>query len=426
MARVLSIVMGGGKGTRLYPLTMERAKPAVPFGGKYRLVDIPLSNSINAGFVRIYVLTQFNSASLHLHIASTYIFDSFSKGFVELLAAEQTFDHSGWYEGTADAVRKNFPHFRTQEPTHYMILSGDQLYRMDLQDFFQRHLDSGADVTVAATPVNREQAEGFGILQADRKGRVQSFVEKPPIPDNIDHLRIPKELHPDETQRAAGKEYLASMGIYCFNAEAMDKALDNSLTDFGKEVIPSLIDSAEVSAYVFTGFWEDIGTVRSFYETNLNLAVFKPDFNFYEEDSPIYTHRRDLPASKFNSCTLKEVLAADGSIITDSAISRSIVGIRSVVEAGCTLDGVVLMGADFYEPEDRKAGNAARGVPSIGIGRNCRVAGAIIDKNARIGEDCRIGIDRQHYEDGDFPTHFVRDGVIVIPKGAVVPAGTVI
>jgi len=426
MARVLSIVMGGGKGTRLYPLTMERAKPAVPFGGKYRLVDIPLSNSINAGFERIYVLTQFNSASLHLHIASTYIFDSFSKGFVELLAAEQTFDHSGWYEGTADAVRKNFPHFRTQEPTHYMILSGDQLYRMDLQDFFQRHLDSGADVTVAATPVNREQAEGFGILQADRKGRVQSFVEKPPIPENIDHLRIPRELHPNETQRAAGKEYLASMGIYCFNAEAMDKALDNSLTDFGKEVIPSLIDSAEVSAYVFTGFWEDIGTVRSFYETNLNLAVFHPDFNFYEEDSPIYTHRRDLPASKFNSCTLTEVLAADGSIITDSAISRSIVGIRSVVEAGCTLDGVVLMGADFYEPEDGKAGNAARGVPSIGIGRNCRVAGAIIDKNARIGEDCRIGVDRQHYEDGDFATHFVRDGVIVIPKGAVVPAGTVI
>ncbi len=418
--------MGGGKGTRLYPLTMERAKPAVPFGGKYRLVDIPLSNSINAGFERIYVLTQFNSASLHLHIASTYIFDSFSKGFVELLAAEQTFDHSGWYEGTADAVRKNFPHFRTQEPTHYMILSGDQLYRMDLQDFFQRHLDSGADVTVAATPVNREQAEGFGILQADRKGRVQSFVEKPPIPENIDHLRIPRELHPNETQRAAGKEYLASMGIYCFNAEAMDKALDNSLTDFGKEVIPSLIDSAEVSAYVFTGFWEDIGTVRSFYETNLNLAVFQPDFNFYEEDSPIYTHRRDLPASKFNSCTLTEVLAADGSIITDSAISRSIVGIRSVVEAGCTLDGVVLMGADFYEPEDGKAGNAARGVPSIGIGRNCRVAGAIIDKNARIGEDCRIGVDRQHYEDGDFATHFVRDGVIVIPKGAVVPAGTVI
>jgi glucose-1-phosphate adenylyltransferase len=418
--------MGGGKGTRLYPLTKERAKPAVPFGGKYRLVDIPLSNSINAGFVQIYVLTQFNSASLHLHISNTYIFDSFSKGFVEVLAAEQTFEHSGWYEGTADAVRKNFPHFRPQEPSHYIILSGDQLYRMDLQDFFQRHLDSGADVTVAATPVDREQAVGFGILQTDKKGHVDSFEEKPPLSRNIDHLRIPKELHPHEEQRAAGKEYLASMGIYCFNADAMEKALNNELTDFGKEVIPSLIDSAEVSAYVFTGFWEDIGTIRSFYETNLNLASFKPDFNFYEEHSPIYTHRRDLPASKFNSCTLKEVLAADGSIITDSGITRSIIGVRTIVEAGCELNGVVCMGADFYETEERRRQNREAGIPDIGIGSNSKVAGAIIDKNARIGENCRIGFDRESYEDGDFPTHYVRDGVIIIPKGAAVPPGTVI
>ena len=364
--------MGGGKGTRLYPLTKERAKPAVPFGGKYRLVDIPLSNSINAGFVQIYVLTQFNSASLHLHISNTYIFDSFSKGFVEVLAAEQTFEHSGWYEGTADAVRKNFPHFRPQEPSHYIILSGDQLYRMDLQDFFQRHLDSGADVTVAATPVDREQAVGFGILQTDKKGHVDSFEEKPPLSRNIDHLRIPKELHPDEEQRAAGKEYLASMGIYCFNADAMEKALNNELTDFGKEVIPSLIDSTEVSAYVFT------------------------------------------------------VLAADGSIITDSDITRSIIGVRTTVEAGCELNGVVCMGADFYETEERRRQNRVAGIPDIGIGTNSKVAGAIIDKDARIGENCRIGFDRESYEDGDFPTHYVRDGVIIIPKGAAVPPGTVI
>ncbi|MFP4637793.1 MAG: glucose-1-phosphate adenylyltransferase [Spirochaetaceae bacterium] len=426
MVRVLSIVMGGGKGTRLYPLTKERAKPAVPFGGKYRLVDIPLSNSINAGFVRIYVLTQFNSASLHLHISNTYIFDSFTKGFVEVLAAEQTFDHSGWYGGTADAVRKNFAHFRPQEPTHYLILSGDQLYRMDLREFFEHHLASGADVTVAATPVDREQAVGFGILQADKKGGVSSFVEKPPLDENIDHLRIPAELHPSSEQRAAGKEYLASMGIYCFNAEAMERALDNTLTDFGKEIIPSLIDSARVSAYVFAGFWEDIGTIRSFYETNLNLAAFQPDFNFYEEDSPIYTHRRDLPASKFNSCTMKQVLAADGSIITDSTIERSIIGIRSVVEEGCTLEGVVCMGADYYEPAEKKRQNARDGVPDIGIGRGTRVARAIIDKNARIGENCRIGVDTDFPEDGDYPTHYAREGIIIIPKNAVIPPGTVI
>ncbi|MFO8064149.1 MAG: glucose-1-phosphate adenylyltransferase [Spirochaetota bacterium] len=426
MNQVLSIVMGGGKGTRLYPLTQERAKPAVPFGGKYRLVDIPLSNSINAGFLKIYVLTQFNSASLHLHISNTYIFDSFSKGFVEVLAAEQTFEHSGWYEGTADAVRKNFLHFRPHEPSHYLILSGDQLYRMDLQDFFHRHVESGADVTVAATPVDREQAESFGILQADTQGRITSFVEKPPLSENIDYLRIPGELHPDPAQAAAGREYLASMGIYCFNADALEKALDNDLTDFGKEIIPELIDTANVSAYVFSGFWEDIGTIRSFYETNLNLTGFKPDFNFYEEHSPIYTHRRDLPASKFNSCTLKEVLAADGSIITDSRVTRSIIGVRSVVESGCELEGVVCMGADYYEPEDRKRGNAADGIPNIGIGHNTIVGGAIIDKNARIGENCRIGVDQDHYEDGDFTTHYVRDGIIIIPKGAVVPSGTVI
>jgi glucose-1-phosphate adenylyltransferase len=233
-------------------------------------------------------------------------------------------------------------------------------------------------------------------------------------------------LHPDDHQRADGKDYLASMGIYCFNADAMEKALNNDLTDFGKEVIPSLIDSADVSAYVFTGFWEDIGTIRSFYETNLNLASFKPDFNFYEEHSPIYTHRRDLPASKFNSCTLKEVLAADGSIITDSGVTRSIIGVRTIVEAGCELNGVVCMGADFYETEERRRQNRVAGIPDIGIGANSKVAGAIIDKNARIGENCRIGFDRQSYEDGDFPTHYVRDGVIIIPKGAAVPPGTVI
>ncbi len=426
MKNVLSIIMGGGKGTRLYPLTKERAKPAVPFGGKYRLVDIPISNCINAGFRKIYVLTQFNSASLHLHIAETYIFDSFSQGFVEILAAEQTFDHSGWYEGTADAVRKNLMHFRPQEPSNYMILSGDQLYRMDLLDFYQRHVDSGADVTIAATPVTREQAVAFGILQVDDDGAVTSFVEKPPIDQDVSELRIPEHLHPDREQLRRGKEYLASMGIYCFTASAMENALDNSLTDFGHEIIPGLIGDAHVQSYVFTGFWEDIGTIKSFYDTNLNLATINPDFNFYEETSPIFTHRRDLPASKFNACSLSGTLAADGCIITDSVVNNSIIGIRTIVEPNSRLDGVICMGADYYETPERHEQNRARGIPDLGIGRNCLINRAIIDKNARIGDSCRIGLDHPNPPDGDFPTHYVRDGIIIIPKNGIIPLGTVI
>lgn len=426
MPKVLSIIMGGGKGTRLYPLTKDRAKPAVPFGARYRLVDIPLSNSINSGFKQIYVLTQFNSASLHLHIGQTYIFDSFTRGFVEILAAEQTFEHSGWYEGTADAVRKNFIHFRTQEPTHYIILSGDQLYRMNLAEVFEQHVASGAEVTVAATPVTREQAVGFGILKADKSSRIDEFVEKPQLGIDISHLRIPPEIHPNRDQLSIGKEYLASMGIYIFNADVLEQELDNEFTDFGKEIIPRAIERRNVNTYVFDGFWEDIGTIKSFYETNLNLASTRPDFNFYDEDMPIYTHRRDLPASKFNHCTMSHVLAADGCVITNASIQNAIVGIRTFVESECDLEGVVCMGADFYETDDGRAENRRVGRPDIGIGKRTRVQHAIIDKNARIGEDCRIGIDEIGRPDADFPNYFFRDGIVIIPKNAVIPAGTVI
>lgn len=426
MSKVLSIVMGGGKGTRLYPLTKDRAKPAVPFGAKYRLVDIPLSNSINSGFKQIYVLTQFNSASLHLHIAQTYIFDSFTQGFVEILAAEQTFEHSGWYEGTADAVRKNFVHFRTQSPSHYIILSGDQLYRMDLAEVFKQHIATGAQVTVASTPVTREQAVGFGILQADATSRITAFIEKPPLSMNVDHLKTPPQIHPNQKKRIDGKEYLASMGIYVFNADILDQELDNEFTDFGKEIIPRAIERRNVYTYVFDGFWEDIGTIKSFYETNLNLASTMPDFNFYDETMPIYTHRRDLPASKFNHCTMTHVLAADGCVITNASITSAIVGIRTFVESECDLQGVVCMGADYYETEESRAENRRLGRPDIGIGRKSLVRHAIIDKNARIGENCRIGVDDEVRQDGDFANHYVRDGIIVIPKNAVVPDGTVI
>lgn len=426
MNSVLTIILGGGKGTRLYPLTKNRAKPAVPFGAKYRLVDIPISNSINAGFKKIYVLTQFNSASLHLHLGNTYIFDSFTRGFVEILAAEQSFDSAGWYEGTADAVRKNMHHFVNQRPDHYLILSGDQLYRMDLLDFFKKHLDSKADITIAATPVTREDATGFGIMKVDAKGRITEFVEKPGMDKNIDHLKIPDNLHPDKRMQADGREYLGSMGIYFFKADVMEKALANDHTDFGHEIIPMLIEKSKVQSYIYTGFWEDIGTIKNFYETNINLASINPQFNFYDEDRPIYTHKRDLPASKFNFCSISESLAADGCIITNASIVNSIVGLRTLIESGANLDGVVCMGADYYETVEERARNRETGIPDVGIGRGTLVKRAIIDKNARIGENCRIGIDKLPRQDGDYGTHFIRDGIIIIPKNGVVPNGTII
>ncbi len=423
---VLTIVLGGGKGTRLYPLTKDRAKPAVPFGGKYRLVDIPLSNSINAGFKKIYVLTQFNTASLHLHIGSTYLFDAFTRGFVEILAAEQTFDHQGWYEGTGDAVRKNFVHFRTQRPEHYLILSGDQLYRMDLEDFFRQHIEHDNDVTIAATTVDRHQAESLGILNVDPSTRITEFIEKPPADVDISHLKIPPELHPDRALLAEGREYLASMGIYFFKASALERALDNDLADFGKEIIPMMIESEKAGGYFYSGFWEDIGTIRNFYDTNLNLASINPAFNFYVEHSPIYTRRRDLPASKFNSCVLSNSIAADGSIITNATIRHSVVGIRTIIESGADLDGVICMGADYYETHEQRVLNRDHGIPDLGIGSDTRIARAIIDKDTRIGAGCRIGVDGRVLDDGDYGDYHVRDGIIVVPKNGVIPAGTVI
>ncbi len=424
MDKVLSIVLGGGKGTRLYPLTKDRAKPAVPFGGRYRIVDIPISNCINSGFNQIYILTQFNSASLHLHVARTYIFDNFSNGFVELLAAEQTLTHSGWYEGTADAVRKNLVHFRPQRPSHYLIVSGDQLYRMDLADMLKKHKESGCALTIACTTVSREDASDFGIMKIDAKSRIVEFMEKPGPVKDISDYKIPQELRKD--RRSGGKDYLASMGIYIFDAALMEKALEGDENDFGKEIIPSILKTQEVNAYTFEGYWEDIGTIRSFYEANLNLCDIAPSFNFYEEDMPIYTHRRNLPPSKINYCTLNKTLSADGCIITNASISNSIVGIRTIIETGASLDGVVCMGADYYETDDQRRANEAAGRPNIGIGAGCIVKGAIIDKNARLGPNCRIGIDERAREDGEFGNYYIVDGVIVIPKNAVLPPGTII
>lgn len=424
MQQVLSIVLGGGKGTRLYPLTKARAKPAVPFGGKYRLVDIPISNCINSGIRKVYILTQFNSASLHMHVAHTYVFDSFSQGFVEILAAEQTFEHSGWYEGTADAVRKNFIHFRTQNPSHYMILSGDQLYRMDLADLYRQHVESGAAVTIACTAVTREDANQLGILKANKKNEITEFMEKPGPDKDISDFKIPAELH--EERRTKGKDYLASMGIYIFTAAAMEECLANDLPDFGKEIIPAAIGKLKVNAYVFDGYWEDIGTIKNFYEANLDLTSLRPKFDFYDESAPIYTHMRNLPPSKMNFSNMNQSIAGEGCIITNASISNSIVGIRTIIESGASLNGVVCMGADYYESEDQRRQNAEGRIPDIGIGKGSIAKGAIIDKNARIGEGCRIGIDDLARADGDFGNYHIVDGIIVIPKNAVLYPGTVI
>ncbi len=424
MLKVLSIVLGGGKGTRLFPLTKERSKPAVPFGGKFRIVDIPISNCINAGFKKIYILTQFNSASLHLHIAKSYNFDTFSSGFVEILAAEQTPVHSGWYEGTADAVRKNLIHFRPQNPTHYLIVSGDQLYRMDLGDMFRRHLASKARLTIAGTMVDRTTASALGIIKTGKDSLIESFMEKPGPAKDISDFKLPDEIRPKSS--APENEYLASMGIYIFDASLMEEALAGDSNDFGKEVIPDILAKEKINAYLFDGYWEDIGTIKSFYDANIQLTDINPKFNFYDEDNPIFTHNRNLPASKLNYCTLNQALATDGCIITNASISRSIVGIRTIIESGASLDGVICMGADRYETEEDKKANALKGIPNIGIGGGSILRRAIIDKNARIGPNCRIGIDDMPRPEGEYATHYVVDGVIVIPKNMIVPAGTAI
>jgi glucose-1-phosphate adenylyltransferase len=419
--KVLSIVLGGGKGSRLFPLTKERSKPAVPFGGKYRIVDIPISNCINSGFRQIYILTQYNSASLHLHLARAYSFDSFSSGFCEILAAEQTPENMGWYEGTADAVRKNLIHFRPQKPSHYIILSGDQLYRMDLADMYERHIESGAQLSVACTPVDRAAASAFGIMKADENNAITEFMEKPGPTKDISGYRLPDRLM---TNRDPEKRFLASMGIYIFNAETMERALETSYTDFGSEIIPDLITKVKSQAYIFDGYWEDIGTIKSFYEANLNLTDINPSFNFYDEMAPIFTRKRNLPASKINNCTINQAICSDGCIITNSIIQKSVVGVRSIIESGAKLDGVICMGSDYFETEEQKLEDARDGQPAIGIGSGSFIKNAIIDKNARIGKNCRIGIENRKREDGDYGSYYIVDGIIIIPKGAIIREGT--
>ena len=416
----LAIIMGGGAGTRLFPLTKERAKPAVPLAGKYRLVDIPISNCLNGGFRQIYVLTQFNSESLHRHITASYKFDNFTKSFVEILAAQQTPEGASWYQGTADAVRKNLRYFLERPYKHYLILSGDQLYRMDYCDLLQAHFQTGADITLGTTPVDRQAASSFGVMHSDARRRIFRFEEKPKDAKILDELRIPPELLTELGRPADAELYQGSMGIYVFNRQILVDALANNYDDFGKHVIPASLQKYKVFAYIFQGYWEDIGTVRAFFEANLALTDTLPPYNFFDHLNPIYTHARFLPASKINGAQVNRAIIADGCIITDANIERAVIGIRSVIENGSRIRNSVLMGADFYQQEDPQPGSDR---PPLGIGQHCVIEGAIIDKNARIGDGVVITPEgKPDNVDGD--NYYVRDGVIVVPKGAVIAAGT--
>ncbi len=422
---VLSVIMGGGQGKRLFPLTKERAKPAVPLAGKYRLVDIPISNCINSGLRRIYLLTQFNSASLHRHISQSYKFDPFTGGFVEILAAEQTYTDDSWYQGTADAVRKNVIHFRNHDWDYLLILSGDQLYRMDFRNIIQLHSDSKADITIATIPVSRKDAESFGIMQMAEDHRITRFVEKPKDPAVLDSLRLPREWYPKLDIEGDRELFLASMGIYVFNRDILFRVLDNALTDFGKHIIPEAIQNLRVFASVFQGYWEDIGTIRNFYEANLDLSNELPRFNFFDMAAPIFTRPRFLPGSKVNGAQIEHAVVSDGCILNRASISHSIVGLRCLVGPGTVVSNSILMGSDYYESYESVAAHEQAGKPRIGVGANCRIDHAIIDKNARIGDNVVISPAGKP-ENFDHPLYYIRDGIVIIPKSGLVPHGTVI
>ena len=422
---VLAVVMGGGQGARLFPLTKERSKPAVPLAGKYRLVDIPISNCINSNLKRIYVLTQFNSASLHRHISQSYKFDHFSGGFVEILAAEQTFGDTSWYQGTADAVRKNLNHLLNHDFEYCLILSGDQLYRMDFRRIIAQHIETYADITIATLPVSGDVAQSLGILQINGEKRITRFVEKPKDPALLDSLKLDQASYPKLGIEGTEDFFLASMGIYVFNREVLVRLLDNTHTDFGKHIIPDAIAKERVFSYVFQGYWEDIGTIRSFFEANLDIVAELPRFNFFDMASPVFSRPRFLPGSKINGAQIDHAIVSDGCIINHAKISHSVIGIRSQVNSGSELNRVILMGGDYYESQSSIGENEASGRPRMGIGNNTRIENAIIDKNARIGDNVTISPAGKP-DNVDHPLYFIRDGIVIIPKGGVIPHGTVI
>lgn len=407
---VIGVILGGGAGTRLQPLTAKRSKPAVPLAGRHRLVDIPISNCINSDIKQIYLLTQYNSASLHRHVQSTYNFDAFSNGFVRLLAAEQTPESGVWFQGTADAVRQSMEHLKNTNPDLVVILSGDQLYRMDFGDVIVEHISKGASITVCSKPVSRKEASDLGILQVNDSNKIIRFVEKPKEESLLDELSLPRD----------SSKYLASMGIYIFNAGVLESLLEEtSGIDFGRHVIPYAVEKYNVYSYIFDGYWKDIGTIGMFWEANIALAGIQPEFNFYDSEAPIYTRRRSVPPTKIFQCWLSECMVAEGCILHAERIERTVVGLRSIIQEGTIIDQCVIMGNDYYE-----FGYTVKGDVPLGIGRNCNISKAIIDKNVRIGDN--VVISPGGKEDTDTAMYSIKDGIVVIKNGTVIPNNTVI
>ncbi|MCE9638452.1 MAG: glucose-1-phosphate adenylyltransferase [Planctomycetes bacterium] len=421
MQGVVTAILGGGQGKRLWPLTKHRCKPAVPLGGKFRLIDVPISNSLHAGIDRIYVLTQFNSASLHRHMAQTYRFDAFRGGYVDILAADERMDRRDWYQGTADAIRQNFGHLDDSGAKDVLILSGDQLYLMRVRDFVKHHRENDADLTVAVTAVPRSQAKGLGIMRVDKDGRIVEFVEKPQSEKVLDRLAPDAETLKRLGFHAPPGSLLASMGIYVFRRGVLHELLEgNEAHDFGKEVIPGAIHERRVFSFAYNGYWRDIGTIPAFHEASLELTQPLPPLNLYSADYPIYTHSRFLPGTKLNKCKVEQSILCEGSIISDSKISHSIVGIRAIVEKGAIIESSVVMGAREYEAQ-----KGPRHAVPMGIGAGCHIRNSIVDLNARIGDGAKL-LNEAGVQEYDAENYCIRGGIIVVPRDATIAPGTVI
>lgn len=425
---VLALILGGGAGTRLFPLTGQRSKPAVPLGGKYRLVDIPISNCINSDITKIFVLTQYNSASLNRHIARTYRFSRFSDGFVDILAAEQTPDSPQWFQGTADAVRQVLPHVREWQIDNIIILSGDHLYTMDYRDFLDLHHETNADVTISTIPCRPDEASEFGLVKTSSDGRIIEFREKPKG-EELEQMRVDTSALGLSQEEAEKRPYLASMGIYIFRYDRLEQLLTENpkWDDFGREVIPAAIKDYKVQGYLFDGYWEDIGTIKAFFDANIDMTSIVPKFNLFNGDAPIYTRARYLPPSKVHNCEIRDSAISEGCILDGARITRSIVGLRYRIGRGSNIESSILMGADYYESVEAMEEDRRAELPLLGIGENTLIRRAIVDKNARIGSNVRLinerGID---HEDGPDGMYYIRDGLVIVPKKAVIPNGTVV